>query len=232
MTTLPIQQQTLVQRLWKVVGINVVRPWVLVLPLVIMTALFLVTGILSWLTIAFVPADGQLWFSPEFFLIILLFLTANQTIYHEYAVSLSFGISRSDFYFGSLLNFALQSIWYAVVCLSIAAVTGSFFLNEFSGVGVTNFVSLIVLFIGTQALAASTTAIYLRWGKPGMLTFFGGLALVLVALPVLAVSDLGSELPTLNSETLTMLETNVIGSAVALILITLGYLIIRKASVR
>jgi len=109
MTTLPIQQQTLVQRLWKVVGINVVRPWGFGpatcnhdRPVSGDRHPFLANDRLC--------SSGRpaMVFPPEFFLIIFLFVTANQP-FITIRRSLSFGISRSDFYFGSLLNFALQS---------------------------------------------------------------------------------------------------------------------------
>ena len=232
MTTVTEQKQTLLQRLWKVVRINTVRPWALLaLPLVIITVLLSVTAIFAYLTIAFVSVDAQFWFSPEIFLVIYLFIYANQISYQDFPISLSYGISRRDFYLGSILTFGLLSVWYAAISIAIASVAGTFFLMEISGVGFVEFLSLIVLFMGTQVLSASITNIYLRWGKPGMLTFFGILALVLISMPVLAITNAGEGLPGLNIESVELLGSIGVGFGLTMLLAVLGYLTIRRAAV-
>jgi hypothetical protein len=230
MTSLQLHNATLIQRIWKVVRINLVRPWTaLVLPLVIMSILASVSAILSAASIAFVANDAEVWFSPEIFLIIFLFVVANQTIYHDFPLSLSYGITRRDFYFGSLLTFGLLALWYAAISIAIASLTSAFFLVNVAEVGLIEFLSLVVVFMAAQVLSASITNIYLRWGKPGMLTFFGLLAITLIALP--ALSELNKSASRVKSETIELLEGIAILGGFTLLVGVIGYLIIRRARV-
>jgi hypothetical protein len=231
MTSLQIHKSTPIQRLWKVVRINLVRPWTaLFLPLVIMSILASVIAILSAASIAFAN-DAEVWFSPEIFLIIFLFVVANQTIYHDFPLSLSYGISRRDFYLGSLLTFGLLAVWYAAISIAIATLTSAYFLVNVTGVGLIEFLGLVVAFMGTQVLSASITTIYLRWGKPGMLTFFGLLAITLIALPVLSLSDPNESAPRADSATIELLEGIAILGGFTLLAGIIGYLFIRRARV-
>jgi hypothetical protein len=226
------KHQTLLHRLWKVVRINTVRPWeALGLPLVIMATLLAVTAVLRYLSIAFVSVEAQFWFAPEAFIIIYLFIVANQTTYHDFPISLSYGISRRDFYLGSLLTFGLLAVWYAVISTAIAAIAGTISLLEVSVIGYLDFLSLVVVFMGTQVLSASITTIYLRWGKPGMLTFFGLLALTLISLPVISRSGVADDLPRINSETIALVQSMAILNGITLAVALLGYLFIRRARV-
>ena len=233
MTTMRIKAPTQMGRLAKVLRLNFANPWsALIIPLIIIGILMAATYTLEALRLAFMSADGEVMFSPEVFLIIFLLVIANQTIYHHFPIALSYGISRRDFYIGSLIGFTGLAIWYAVLTMAIGAIRGTYLLAEFSSVGIQDFFSLIWAFLAVQLVGASITTIYLRWGKIGMFVFFGTVAAILISLPIV-ITNLGNwdAFLRLQGVDLLPIEAFAISTVVAGLIATAGYLIIRRARV-
>lgn len=233
MTTMPIEAPSRFGRLAKVLRLNFANPWsALITPLIILGILLVATYTLEALSLAFMSVDGEVEFSPELFLIIFLLVIANQTIYHHFPIALSYGISRRDFYLGSLIGFAALSIWYAVLTMGMGAIRGTYLLAEFSSIGTEDFFGLIWAFLAVQLVGASITTIYLRWGNIGMLVFFGTLAAILISLPI-SISYFNSwdAFVRLQGVDLRPIDAFAISTVIAILIATAGYLVIRRARV-
>lgn len=234
MTTMQIEPRSVLQRLTKVIRLNFANPWsLLITPLIILGFLLSVTFVLGALNVAFVSSVEQdLMFSPEIFLIIFLFVAANQTLYHQFPLALSYGISRRDFYFGTLVTFALLSVWYALVSSGLKALRDAFFFNHLGTFADEQFFGLIWTFLASQLLAASITTIYLRWQRIGMFVFFGLLAVLFAATPfTLYQLQVWDQLVRLTGVDLRVIDAVLWSSIVAFVIATIGYLIIKRARV-
>ena len=233
MTTTQIKAPTQIGRLVQVLKVNFASPFsALITPLIVLGVLLAATYTLEALRLAFMSADGEVMFLPEAFLIIFLLVIANQTIYHHFPIALSYGISRRDFYVGSLIGFAALSVWYAVLTMAIGLVRGTYLLAELSSIGIEDFLSLIWAFLAIQLVGASITTIYLRWGKVGMLVFFGTLSAILISLPIV-ITNLESwdAFFELQGVDLRPIDAFAISTVIAVLIAIAGYLTIRRARV-
>jgi uncharacterized membrane protein len=234
MATMQIQKAPLSTRMLKVLRLNFADLFAAATrPLAILTVMLAVTFTLDAINVAFSSNDGEIYFAPELFLIIYLFVIANQTFYHQFPMAMSFGISRRDFYLGTLLGFAIQAVWYSIVTLLIGLLRGSLVLYGFSPIAeVNDFLGLIWAFMAVQLVSGAITTIYLRWGRVGMFTFFTLVALVFIATPIaityLTLWDAFLQLAAVDlSEIDALIASSVTGGVIALF----GYLFIRKAAV-
>lgn len=233
MKTMQIKPPSQLSRLVRVLRLNFANPWsALITPLIILGLLLTATYILEAFGFAAMSVDGEVVFSPALFLIIFLLVIANQTIYHHFPIALSYGISRRDFFLGSLIGFAGLAVWYALLTMAIGAIRGTYLFAEFTSVGVEDFFSLIWAFLAVQLVGATITTIYLRWGKVGMLVFFGTLAAILVSLPILITNlDSWDAFVRLQGVDLRPIDAFSISTVIATLIATSGYLIIRRARV-
>lgn len=234
MATIQLQSVSLGQRMLKVLRLNFANLFAAATrPLVILTVMLAVTFTLDAINVAFSSTNGDIYFAPELFLIIYLFVIANQTVYHQFPMAMSFGISRRDFYFGTLLGFAIQAVWYSVVTLLIGGLRGSLFLFGFSPVTeVSDFLGLIWAFMAVQLVSGAITTIYLRWGRVGMFTFFTLLALAFIAMPIaITYLELWDSFVRLAGVDLREIDAFIASTLMGGVIAIFGYLFIRKAAV-
>jgi hypothetical protein len=234
MVYMQIQKAPLPQRMLKVLRLNFANLFAAATrPLAILTVMLAVTFTLDAINVAFSSNNGEIYFSPELFLVIYLFVIANQTILQNFPMAMSFGISRRDFYLGTLLGFAIQAVWYSVVTLLISGLRGSLVLFGFSPVTeVSDFLGLIWVFMAVQLLSGSITTVYLRWGRVGMLTFFTIVALALIATPsAITYLELWDSLARLVGVDLREIDAFIASTLTGGVIALFGYLFIRKAAV-
>ncbi|HEY2644509.1 MAG TPA: ABC transporter permease [Galbitalea sp.] len=166
---------------------------ILVLPMIILVGVLL-TNIAIWVLIKSV-ANGTV---PAFqtgalaYVIVYSIIVGVQAISRTFPFSLGFGVTRRDFYFGSLIAFVILAAMYTVVMtilnlFEIATngwwLDGHMFTPIFFDAGTVPlqsllyFVSLLVsLFVG-----AGVATFYVRWKSTGVVCFFGGLTVLIVA---------------------------------------------------
>jgi hypothetical protein len=234
MATMQIQKASLSRRMLKVLRLNFANLFAAATrPLVILAVMLAVTFTLDAINVAFSSTNGDIYFAPELFLIIYLFVIANQTIYHQFPMAMSFGISRRDFYLGTLLGFAVQAVWYSVVTVLIGLFRGSLVLEGFAPISdVSDFLGLIWAFMAVQLVSGAITTIYLRWGRLGMFTFFTLIALVFIATPIaLTYLALWDSFVRLSGVDLREIDAFIASTLMGGLIALFGYLVIRKAPV-
>ena len=234
MATMQLQSVSLGQRMLKVLRLNFANLFAAATrPLAILTVMLAVTFTLDAINVAFSSNNGEIYFSPELFLIIYLFVIANQTVYQNFPMAMSFGITRRDFYLGTLLGFAIQAVWYSVVTFLIGALRGSLVLFGFSPITeVSDFLGLIWVFIAVQLVSGSVTTLYLRWGRVGMFTFFTLVALALIATPIaITYLELWDSFVQLAGVDLREIDASIASTLTGGAIALFGYLFIRKAAV-
>ena len=234
MANMQIQKAPLPQRMLKVLRLNFANLFAAATrPLAILTVMLAVTFALDAINVAFSSNNGEIYFSPELFLAIYLFVIANQTIHQNFPMAMSFGISRRDFYLGTLLGFAIQAVWYSVVTLLIGGLRGSLVLFGFSPVTeVSDFLGLIWVFMAVQLLSGSITTVYLRWGRVGMVTFFTLVALAFIATPIaISYLELWDSFARLAGVDLREIDAFIASTLTGGLIALFGYLFIRKAAV-
>lgn len=228
-TETKIQTRPLVSRLFTVVKMNLSNPWpALITPSIILSVLLISAYSLYWIFGG--GLDGQVYFSPEFFFMVVLLVVANQTINHHFSLALSYGITRRDFYLGSLLGFVLLAIGYSLLSSALGLLAGPNILIEFGQPGFSEFALVFWALLISQLIGASITTIYLRWGKIGMSIFFVVLAVVLVGAPILLSRyELWDDIERLTGADVGDLYGNLIGLGWTLLLALIGYLLISRA---
>jgi hypothetical protein len=234
MATMQIQQAPLSRRMVKVLRLgfaNLIAE--ATRPLVILMVMLAVTFTLDAINVAFSSTNGEIYFAPELFLIIYLFVIANQSVYQQFPMAMSFGISRRDFYLGTLLGFAIQAVWYSVVTFLIGALRGSLILYGFSPITeVSDFLGLIWAFMAVQLVSGAITTIYLRWGRVGMFTFFTLVALAFISTPIaITYLELWDSFVRLSGVDLREIDAFIASTLMGGVIALFGYLFIRKAAV-
>lgn len=229
MSTTQNTRKSLVNRVYRVVKMNLTNPWpALIIPILILSILVLAAVVLGGIFGG--GLDGEVYFSPEFFFMTVLLVVANQAINHHYPLALSYGLTRRDFYLGSVVTFILLALLYSVISLLLGLIPGPRALIEFGQPGWPQFVLTFWALLISQLLGAAITTIYLRWKRVGMVTFFILLGVAIVAAPILLSRyDLWDPLQRALGADLGDLNSNLIGLGWALALALAGYLIIRRA---
>lgn len=229
-TETSVTKKSLVSRLMKVIKMNFSNPWLsLTVPLM---ALLVILGLAFLANLIFQGgSDGQVYFSPEFFLVIMLLVIANQTINQNFSLALSYGISRRDFYLGSLIGFVLLAGFYALVTSLMGLLAQPNFLI---GVGDPIFDAFGLVFwalLISQLVGASLTTLYLRWRKVGMSVFFISLGVIVVAAPfVITGLGLWDDLGAMLGADVGHLWGQLGAAAFSLTLAVIGYFLIHRAS--
>lgn len=228
-TETKIQTKPLFSRLFTVVKMNLSNPWpALITPSIIVSVLLISAYTLHWIFGG--GLDGQVYFSPQFFFMVYLLIIANQTINQHFSLALSYGITRRDFYLGSLMGFVILAAGYSLLSLALGLLADPNFLFGFAEPGFSGFALVFWALLISQLIGASITTLYLRWRKVGMSTFFVTLGLVLVAAPiVLSRYELWDEIELLAGADVGDLTGSLIGLGWTILLALIGYLLIGRA---
>lgn len=174
------------KRIGKVVQLNFLNPWpYFITPWIIIGILMTITFVLGATGLAGLSADGVVLFRPAYFLLIYLFVIANQTFYHQFPLALSYGITRKDFYRGTVISALITSLVFAVGAILIALIMGDAALDE-PAVMSQKALLLVWAFFSVQLLGITLTSLYLRWRAMGVASFFIALAALVAALPFVA----------------------------------------------
>jgi len=155
--------------------------------------------------------------------------------------TLGFGVTRSDFYLGTSLLFALVSVGNSIglaTLTELEAVTNGWGIGAVmfqalffkGGSWLANFFIFAVIQFGILFIGAAIAAIYMRWRVMGMLVFWLGLAALLVG--IVALVTLSGSWPLVGEW---FVAQGVIGAfAWALVPVALaaltGYFILRRAT--
>ena len=228
-TETKIQTKPLFSRLFTVVKMSLSNPWpALITPSIIVSVLLISAYTLHWIFGG--GLDGQVYFSPQFFFMVYLLIIANQTINQHFSLALSYGITRRDFYLGSLMGFVILAAGYSLLSLALGLLADPNFLFGFAEPGFSGFALVFWALLISQLIGASITTLYLRWRKVGMSTFFVTLGLVLVAAPiVLSRYELWDEIELLAGADVGDLTGSLIGLGWTILLALIGYLLISRA---
>lgn len=228
-TETKIHTKPLVSRLFAVVKMNLSNPW----PALITPSIILSVVLISAYSLYLIfggGLDGQVYFEPELFFMIVLLVIANQTINQHFSLALSYGITRRDFYLGSLMGFVLLAIGYSLLSSVLGLLADPNFLIGSGEPGFSQFALAFWALLISQLIGASITTLYLRWGKVGMSIFFVTLGLIVVSTPiVLARYELSDEIERLIGADVGDLYGNLIGLGWTLLLALIGYLLIFRA---
>ena len=228
-TETKIQTKPIVSRLFTVVKMNLSNPWpVLITPSIILSVLLI--SAYSFYLIFGGGLDGQVYFSPEFFFMVVLLVIANQTINQHFSLAQSYGITRRDFYLGSLVGFVLLAIGYSLLSSALGMLADPNFLIGFGEPGFSEFALVFWALLISQLIGASITTLYLRWRKVGMSIFFVTLGVILVAATILLSRyELWGDIERWVTADLGDMTGNLIGLGWATLLALIGYLLISRA---
>ena len=228
-TETKIQTKPLVSRLFTVVRMNLSNPWpALITPSIILSVLLISAYSFYWIFGG--GLDGQVYFSPEFFFMVVLLVIANQTINQHFSLALSYGITRRDFYLGSLVGFVILAVGYSLLSLALGLLADPNFLIGFGEPGLSEFALVFWALLISQLIGASITTLYLRWRKVGMSIFFVTLGVILVAAPILLSRyELWDDIERWVAADLGDVTGNLIGLGWTLLLALIGYLLISRA---
>jgi hypothetical protein len=189
------------RRIFAVVKLHFVnRLGILYLPLIILGTIFLLNLAIWWIIVESTGGNNSanrssshLGYSGAVsYIYVYGIVIAVQAISRTFPFSLGFGVTRRDFYLGSVIAFVLLSFGFAVVLTIMSVIeiatngwglggrmfaplffTNSFWLLRF----VMYFCAfLFLLFIGTAG-----AAFYVRWRATGLTIFFGIIAVLIVA---------------------------------------------------
>lgn len=228
-TVTPVPNRSIVARLTKVIKMNFSNPWHALLGPSIALVIILAAAYLSYFIFGG-GADGQVYVSPEFFLIIMLLILANQTINQHFSLALSYGISRKDFYLGSLLGFAFLAAVFALFASLLELLAQPNFFIGLGGQGIAGFGLVFWALLISQLIGTSITTLYLRYRKVGMSIFFISLGVIIVAAPFVATSlNLWDDIEALFIADLGGFATHLGAAGFSILLAVIGYLLIRRA---
>ncbi len=118
-------------------------------------------------------------------------IIAVQAIARTFPFSLGFGVTRRDFYLGSVLAFVLLSLGFAVMLTIMSVIeiaTGgwgvggrmfapAYFTNDF---WLLRFVMYFLAFLFLLFIGCAGAAFFVRWRATGLTGFFGIIAVVLL----------------------------------------------------
>ena len=228
-TETKIQTKPLVSRLFTVVRMNLSNPWpALITPSIILSVLLISAYTFYWIFGG--GLDGQVYFSPEFFFMVVLLVIANQTINQHFSLALSYGITRRDFYLGSLMGFVILAVGYSLLSSVLGLLADPNFLIGFGEPGFSEFALVFWALLISQLIGASITTLYLRWRKVGMSIFFVTLGVILVAAPILLSRyELWDDIERWVAADLGDVTGNLIGLGWTLLLALIGYVLISRA---
>ena len=179
-------------------------PTIFLWPLAILVTIWLVNLAIWWLVDINVSAptdlaearDGFGWTGAATFIFVYMMVVAIQAMSLTFPFALGYGVTRRDFYLGSVVAFVLMSLVWTVVLTAFAVLEensggwglgGRMFTGYLFGAGEwyqRSFVYLVgMLFFFFVGSAIAT--VWLRWKASGVTVFFIILTVLLVALAAL-----------------------------------------------
>jgi hypothetical protein len=178
------------------------------LPLIVLGGIFLINLSIWWLIIESTGGNNpgnhvrnNLGYSGAVsYIYVYGIIIAVQAIARTFPFSLGFGVTRRDFYLGSVLAFTVLSLGFAVVLTVMSVLeiaTGgwglggrmfapAFFTNSF---WLLRFVMYFCAFLFLLFVGSAGAAFFVRWRAVGLTVFFGIIAIVLLAAVALFTLD-------------------------------------------
>ena len=239
-------------RVLPVARLIVANPWTtLIQPWLILAVIFVANWAI-WAMIAGATTgadrrdaiDGFQYSGAIFYVFAYMLVVGVQAMNASFAIALGLGASRRDFYLGTLLAFVGISTVYAVGFTALAEVedaTGGWglggrlfapvYLGEHLPVAArfwTYLVGLLFFFVAGSCFGA----VFVRWGRNGLVTFLAALALAGVG--VAAIVTVSGRWAAIGSA---LVAAGALGVATALLVPAVlgagvGYLVIRRARAR
>jgi hypothetical protein len=165
------------------------------LPLMMLGAIFLVNLAIWWIIVTASGARGttHLGYSGAVsYIYVYGIIIAVQAVSRTFPFSLGFGVTRRDFYLGTVAAFVLLSFGFAIVLTimsSIEIATGGwgfggrmfaplYFTNSF---WLLRFVMYFCAFLFLLFIGTAGATFYVRWRATGLTAFFGIIAVILLA---------------------------------------------------
>jgi hypothetical protein len=236
-------------RIWAVTKLNLANPWTaILLPWIILAVIF-VANLAIWIIIrqaagpqgAADAAEGLSYSGASLYIFVYMLVVAVQTVNLTFPFAQGYGVTRRDFYLGTVLTFVLLSAMFSIGMTILATIeeatggwglSGQMFTAIYFGDGpwyarLWIFFTLFLFFFFVGAIAA---AIFVRWKANGVIAFFIGVGAVLIGLAALftfteswpAFAGFFAEMGFLGSYTWSLVLT--VPAAVA------GYLVLRRAT--
>ena len=191
----------------------------LITPLLILGALLLSFAMVE-VFVRDLPRFGAPMDVAPSFLGVYLFVNSIITLGQRFSVSLSYGLSRRDYYFGTLAYFALLAVVFSTLLTLFLVLIDA--INQ----PLTTWVMLFLLLITVQFSGALATTAFLRFRGWGVVGFIAVFVVLIGSVPMGRSRGRAG-----RSEQFISDFTEVAGAGIALsiaaLLATLGYFLIR-----
>jgi hypothetical protein len=189
---------------------------IVILPVIILGSIFALNLAIWWIIIESTggnnpsnPVRNHLGYSGAVsYIYVYGIVIAVQAISRTFPFSLGFGVTRRDFYLGSVLAFVILSLGFAVL-LTIMSVLeiatggwgmgGRMFAPEFftNDSWVLRFVMYLSAFLFLLFIGCAGAAFFVRWRATGLVAFFGIIAFLAVG--AIAYFTLGHQWPAVGN---------------------------------
>lgn len=190
--------------------------------------------------------DGLQYSGAAFYFIVYMMVFGVQAMTVTFPFALGWGVSRRDYYAGTLLAIVVRSLGFGTIFTVLSLVessTGGWFVGGRMFTAVyfptgdwwVRLLGFTVLFLFAMVLGSSIATVWVRWRGLGMLVLWGGLGLLgLVAVSVITFAHLwgegGGAVAWLVSQPEPALWALLLVPSV--VLAGLGYLVLRRATPR
>lgn len=211
-------------------------------PLLGQLGVFLLNYAIWWVIRAADGKTAHLQYSGALgYIYVFSLVVAIQVILRTFPFSLGFGVTRRNFYVGTVLTFFVLSLFFSAVITVLGTIeiatngwglggylfAPAYFTNSF---WLLRFVMYVCLFLFMFFVGAVFATVYMRWRAIGLLIFFFSLAVVLVG--GIALVTLEYQWPAVgnwfvSNGTLGVVLWTLVPTAVAAIA---GFLVLRKAT--
>jgi hypothetical protein len=196
--------------IWRVVRLHFVNKWTTIgVPWLIMAFIFVINLAIWAVILGSVSASdradvqsGMGFSGATFYIFVYMLVVAVQAVNLTFPFALGFGITRREFYLGTVVAFAILSLFYGV-CLTILSyleeathgwgLGGHLFTAVYFGNG-TWFERLFVFTVGMLFfffIGAIAATVFVRWKANGLLVA-GGILVVVILAVVTGVTLTGS----------------------------------------
>ena len=190
-------------RLAAIVRLQFTNPWtVLILPWLILIAILLLNMGIWWLIFSNVSGEsltnaqeGTQYSGAISYGFVYMMVVAVQAINGYFPFALGYGVTRRNYYLGTALAFVLLAAFYSLgfsILAFLEDVTNGWWIggtmftavyfgeNPLQRLFIYFAILLFFFFIGS-----SIASVYVRWKSLGMITFFAGLAFLLLGIGAL-----------------------------------------------
>jgi hypothetical protein len=225
MSTL-VTERPLATRLLRVIKMNLSNPWPTLITPWLILAVLLTTVFFFELWLTSIGATG-VFFEPEQFLIIYLLVIANQVFLNQFPLALSYGVTRRDFYLGTVLSLTFVAAVSAAGIILVSVLRGANDPADLLNTAGSTFSA----FLASELLAVTLTALYFRFRNIGMVTFFVAAGALITAAPfVVSYLSLWDELERFAFSSSWEFARTVMGWSVIALMLLIGYGLIRRAN--